>query len=362
MDIAGEQRLEAWLRRQPALGAGCRITQLTSPKTGFSADTLLVELAGCGDGTGERAVVVRVEHPGRDTFLGASIEKQARMIGGLHAAGVRAPALVGWEADPAAIGAAFLVTERVPARSLPQHPSYHVAGLLQELSEPRRRAAWEDALGVIASINRLDWRKDFEFLVDPAYGAPGLPAYRAWLRAWRDMACGGRPHPIIDAALDRLARDEPADAPAELLWGDANPGNFLFNEDGSVAVVLDFEASAIGPAEIDLAWWFFLDEMLAAGNPLPAGMPDAAEQVAIYAAALGRPVGDLGYYRILSGVRMSLVMAQTVRNLIADGKLPPDNNAGLANPASAMLATMIGLEPPADLSGYWEMVRVMNDR
>jgi aminoglycoside phosphotransferase (APT) family kinase protein len=333
---------------------------MARPKTGFSADTLLIDLEGCRDGPASLAV--RVEHPGRDTFLGASIPRQAHMIGGLHRAGIRVPSLIGWETDTDALGAAFLVMERVEGRSLPQHPSYHVAGWLHDVYESKRSRIWADALDTIAAINRLDWRDAFAFLHDSRYGEPGLDAYLAWLRAWCDVACDGLAHPVIDPGLAWLDRHRPADAAVELLWGDSNPGNFLFAADGSVAAALDFEASAIGPAEIDISWWFFIDEMLASGRPLPAGLPNRQRQIAIYEEALGRPVRDLPYYRVLCGVRMSLVMAQTVRHLIADGLLPADSQAALANPASAMLASMIDLPAPGSMDDYMQMVTVMNTR
>jgi aminoglycoside phosphotransferase (APT) family kinase protein len=353
-------RLESWLRQVPALGPECRIVEIAMPKTGFSADTLLVDLADCHGGN--RGLAVRVERPGRDTFLGAGIERQARMIEGLHRAGIRVPALFGRETDIAVIGAAFLVMERVEGRSLPQYPSYHVAGWLHDVAEGGRARIWTDALTMIAAINRLEWHAEFGFLHDARYGEPGLGAYLAWLRDWRDAACGAAAHPVIDAGLAWLDQHRPKEASVELLWGDSNPGNFLFAADGSVAAALDFEAAAIGPAEIDISWWFFLDEMLAAGQPLPAGLPDRARQVAIYEAALGRPVRDLDYYRVLCGVRMSLVMAQTVRHLIADSLLPPDSHAGLANPASAMLASMIDVAAPGTFEDYMQMVAVMNAR
>src|SRR3546814_13183020 len=75
--------LESWLRRQSSLGNDCHIRQTTAPKTGFSADTILLELEGCASGeNGRRNLAVRVEHPASDTFLRARIAKPARMLPG----------------------------------------------------------------------------------------------------------------------------------------------------------------------------------------------------------------------------------------------------------------------------------------
>lgn len=355
--------LETWLRRQPELGPEARICEHAVPKTGFSADTLLLDVAtGPDDAAPRRRLVVRIEHPGRNTFLDASIGKQARMMRELGRQGIPAPAVIGWEEDASVIGASFLVMDWVDGVSLPMHPSYHRAGLLIELDPAVRRATWLEAIDTITSINRLDWRGRFDFLLFDRYGEPGLEGYLAWMSAWRDVACGGRPHSTVDAALDYLKENRPRNAAVELLWGDSNPGNFMFGRSGGVAAVLDFEASAIGPAEIDLAWWFFIDQMVAGGEPLPPGMPDRDEQIHAFEAAIGRPVEALDYYARLCGVRMSLVMAQTVRNLIDDGKLKADSRAWFANPAASMLATSMELPDPGPQDDYFRMVAVMNER
>src|SRR3546814_11499272 len=76
--IAG---LESWLCRQPELVDRCHIVDVAVPKTGFSADTFLIDLEGCATGVvGKRALVVRIDRPGRNNFLGTSIVKQARMM------------------------------------------------------------------------------------------------------------------------------------------------------------------------------------------------------------------------------------------------------------------------------------------
>lgn len=361
----GHAALEAWFRRQPAIGADSRIEAMARPRSGFSAETMMVDLAGCATAPADRTVVLRTERAGRHTFLGSAIGKQARMMQVLRGHGLPAPVVIGWESGPAAAETAdgdFLAMERIAGQALPQHPSYHVAGLLQTLDEAGRGACWTSALETIAAINRVPWDPDFAFLHDPRFGPPGLGNYLAWIAAWRDEVCGDRVHPVVDPAIARLSADRPARPAVELLWGDSNAGNFLFDDAGGVAAVLDFEAAAIGPAEIDLSWWFFLDGMLAAGAPLPAGMPDRAGQIAIYEAALGRRVEHLDFYEILAAVRMSLVMARLGLMLVADGVLPPDNDAWCVNPAAQRLAQLIGAPPIEDMPGYWEVVRLMNTR
>lgn len=358
-----EAPLTGWFEDRLGLDEGSGVLAIEQPKTGFSADTLLVSLQGRRHGAGVAGdYVVRRERPGRHTFLGSSIVRQAEMMRRLREDGVPAPLVLGVEANPALAGGSFLAMERVSGHALTQHPSYHVAGFLHGLSGGERKRCWLGALSAIASINRLPWRDRFAFLHEEAYGPPGLGNYLAWLSAWRDEACGGRPHPIVDEAIARLHHTQPRDTACELLWGDSNPGNFLFADDGGIAAVLDFEAAAIGPAEIDLSWWFFVDAMLATGEPSPPGIPSRDEQIAAFEAELGRPVRDLAYYDLLSSVRMALVMARLGLLLAREGVLPPDSTAWRVNPAAARLATLMDVPADEDLADYWDLVRLMNAR
>src|SRR3546814_11863650 len=81
-------------------------------------------------------------------------------------------------------------------------------------------------------------------------------------------------------------------------------------------------------------------------------MPTRAGQIDALEVALGSPVANLDYYAKLPGVRMSLVLARTVRNLIAAGLLAPDNSGWLVNPASGVLAGMMGLADPGPNDEY----------
>jgi aminoglycoside phosphotransferase (APT) family kinase protein len=349
-------RLESWLARQ--VKVPCRIVAQNSPKTGFSADTVVLTVEGL---PGSDGLVVRIDHPAKVMFADATMARQAQMMAGLHERGVPVPRVIGWSDDPTILGAPFLVMQKASGVPLPQHPSYHVAGLLTELDPAGRVRAWRTALTTIAQINRLPWQ-EFAFLLQPAYGEPGLEHYLGWIRACRLLACGDAEHPVIDPAIAWLQAHRPRETAVELLWGDSNPGNFLFGQDGSVSVALDFEAASIGPAEIDLAWWFVVDRMLAAGNPLPAGMPDRAAQMSLFESALGRELGDLKYYEVLAALRMSMVIARAVRVLQGSGDLPAENSAARLNPAASMLAGMIGIHHPVDMSDYMQMVMVMNKR
>ena len=112
--------LASWLGRHADLGPDCSIVASSRPKTGFSADTLLLTVAGAKQ---TKRLVIRIDHPGRTLFLDSTIERQARMMQSLAKYGVPVPVVLAWTEDLGPLGAPFLVMEHVEGRSLPQHPS-----------------------------------------------------------------------------------------------------------------------------------------------------------------------------------------------------------------------------------------------
>ncbi|HEX4247402.1 MAG TPA: hypothetical protein VH008_06015, partial [Pseudonocardia sp.] len=83
------------------------------------------------------------------------------------------------------------------------------------------------------------------------------------------------------------------------------------------------------------------------GLPLPEGIPDAAESLARYEALSGHQVRDIEYYEILAGTRLSIIMARAAHMMIGAGLLPPDATMALNNPASQLLAKLLGLPSPS---------------
>lgn len=355
--------LEQWLGKAIAQTGELKLNEITIPSSGYSALTMLLNVSVTIDGqTSIRLLVLRIEKSGQHVFLGTDIGLQGQMMAALADHSITVPAVVAVENDPSVLGGKFLVMDQVNGVSLPQSPNYNEVGLLPTLKPEQRLGLWNSAVSTIANMNKLDWQQGFEFLNKPQYGEPGLNQYLGWLKAWRDEAMNNKPNPIIDQAIEQLLVQQPKTAHVDVLWGDSNPGNFMFTEQGEIAAALDFEAAALGPAEIDLAWWFFMDEMLTFGIERLDGLPNRDQQIALYETVLGRKVSDLTYYELLAAVRIALVIARTTNVLIKTGRLPVDNKAAFKNPAIQLLATKIGMSGGEMGEDYMAFAAALNDR
>jgi aminoglycoside phosphotransferase (APT) family kinase protein len=131
--------------------------------------------------------------------------------------------------------------------------------------------------------------------------------------------------PIIERSLDWLEEHWPADPGADVLsWGDARIGNIIFDGFTPVAV-LDWEMAALGPRELDLAWFIFLHRFfqdIAEFFELP-GLPDflrRAQVERLYAEFSGHSPEDMDFYLTYAALRHAIVMARIKRRMIHFGE------------------------------------------
>ena len=147
-----------------------------------------------------------------------------------------------------------------------------------------------------------------------------------------------------DIAMERLKSERPRDAAVGLLWGDPQPSNFLFDAQGGITGVIDWEMVALGPPEADLAWWFFFDDLFSTGMGVARleGLPDRNACIALYEDALGRRVQNLEYYNLLAAFRMAIVGMRAVDRQIKRGLIPVTSTARENAPIVRLLAGMLG--------------------
>src|SRR3546814_18251502 len=82
---------------------------------------------------------------------------------------------------------------------------------------------------------------------------PGVDQYVGHIKAWYEGCANSRQTPYVDAALDYILQNKPAQAPVNVLWGDATRSNVMFDDEGKEKALIDWEPATLGPAELDLA-------------------------------------------------------------------------------------------------------------
>ena len=346
---------ERWLAARWPDARDLRVAELASPKSGFSALTLVAPVRSCRDGREvEERVVLRVESPDPAVYpqqapgLDVEVEIQYRVMEALARAG-KAPlaGLIGYEPDASVLGAPFFAMEYVAGEVAVENPPYTQQGFFRDAAPEERRRMVESGLAALAAVHEIDWREaGLGWLV-----APGArPDFARQLEIWQrfaDRELAGREHAVLCAGFEHVRAALPEGRASRFSWGDSRLGNIIFRG-GRVACLTDFENAAIAPAEIDLGWWLMFDRTMheSVGAPRLPGEPTREEQRAHYARCAGRDPGDTRFYEVFAAVRYSAIVVRVMNRAVARGFLPADQTIWLTNPASAALADLLGLPRP----------------
>lgn len=316
------ESLESWLQdRLPGSGP-VRVGPLHKPGSGLSAGTFLFQATReRGSDSASHELVVRIPPPlERGLFPKADLAREVAIQNLLAARGVPVAPVVGLELEPALLGGPFLVTRRVRGRLIDSSDPYLSSGWLHDSAPEFQHRLAFGFMSVLADIHNSP--------VDDARNAglygPGDSGTRAAIDRWSSYLAwadeGNAPDALFEA-LRWCVENRPSDEPVEtLLWGDVQLANAVFADDGSTAALLDFELSAVGPAELDLGWFFCLHDMTVArcGEDL-AGFADRAGLVAYYEERLGRKVADLMWYELFGAVCTASILVRMSSLLSGSG-------------------------------------------
>ena len=319
--------------------------------SGFSAEIFFVDVDyNDADGAQSRTLVVRRQPTDFEVVLGSSLSLQGNMMAALDRLQVTpVPEWVGIELDPDVLDMPFLVMGRVDGQSATQRPNYNSAGWVADMSPAERNRTWQNAVQAFAQMSKIDWQKDgFGFLANADWGAPGLDQYLGHLEAWYRGCRKDRAMRYVDAAMDYIRAHQPSGTPVNVLWGDSTPSNVMFAADGSVNALIDWELAALGPSELDLAWWLYFDDLFSRrfGVDRLEGLPTRDETIAIWETAVGRKAEHLDYYDVVVALRMALVVVGAFDRQVGIGNIAPDNKSLDANLMTAYLAERLGMDLP----------------
>lgn len=293
-DIA--PRLEKYLSGK--LGVpDLRVSDLARIPGGASRETYRFRARYKSGGTEiERALILRRDPPA--SLIETERSTEFRAYQAFHTLGLPVPEPIALELDGKALDRPFFVMEEITG--------CEVASILSPdpYGEHRGKigAQFWTVLGRIAAAD-----------VD-AIGLGDLEGAREMTAAWKHEVARWEkvieederePQPIARAALRWLKRNPPPPAQRiSVVHGDYRTGNFLFNAEGDIRAILDWEMAHLGDPLEDLAW--ALDPLWSHWDPShPAGLVPRAEAVALWekASGLKADANALGWWEIFASLK-----------------------------------------------------------
>lgn len=347
-EIRGE--LTTWLASRLPTASEVTIDELDVPAaSGMSNLTVLFTASWTEAGTRtSNQYVARVAPEGPAVFPSYDLDKEAKVMNALAGAGLPVPTVHWTETDPAVLGSPFMVMERAFGRVPADDPPFTATGWVLELDAEEQRRLCTNSLEAMAAVHNADWRGlGLDFLA-PA-GGDVFDADLAYWTEFFDWARAGEANPTVEAGFEWIAANRPNDVREPVLtWGDARIGNMMFGDDLAVNAILDWEMVRLGQPDSEVAWWLFIlrHHTEGIGMPVPVGFPTREEVVAIYEKAAGRSVEHLDFYEVWAAVRLAIIMHRAGNLMIELGILPAGAPMRLNNPASQLLAKLIGADGP----------------
>ncbi len=330
------ERLERWLVRR---FGEAEVSALAGPATnGMSSETLLFDASWREGGARRSAALVGRVAPDPaavPVFPTYDMERQFRVMQALGAlAAVPIPRVLWCETDPAALGAPFLVMERIDGEVPPDILPYTFGqSWLAQGTPAQLEQLQEKSVGLLAALFRIDRPAErFAFLAPTKPGVTPLRRFAAELRGFYDwVAADGLRSPLLERCFAWLDAHWPQhEGPTLLSWGDARIGNILYRDFAPVAA-LDWEMAALGPPELDVGWMitlhrFFDDLTQQAGMPGLPGLLKRDDVAASYEKQTGYAPRDLDFYTLLAALRHGIVMFRISRRAAHFGEatLPAD--------------------------------------
>ena len=274
---------------------------MTAHVDGFAGPLSYAKFAG-----GQSNPTYRLDTPGRAYVLrrkpfgpilpsAHAVEREYRVIAGLHPTGFPVPRPYGLCEDADVLGAAFYVMEMVEGRTIWD-------GAMPGQTPEERRAHYEAMVDTLAALHRID----HVAAGLGEYGRPGNYFERQvarWTKQYR--AAETEAMPSVERLIAWLPRTLPEQTRTSIVHGDYRIDNMIFASDAPrVIAVLDWELSTLGDPLADFSYllmsWVTEPEgrsgVLGLAGP-DTGIPTIEQVVARYCAATGRDgVPDLNWY------------------------------------------------------------------
>jgi aminoglycoside phosphotransferase (APT) family kinase protein len=323
---------------------------LTIEQFGGGYSNLTYLLRG-GEGPDAPELVLRKAPLGAPGGVAHDMEREYRILRGLHPVYGRVPRPLAFCGDPAVPGAPFYVMDRVRGVILRGRPDEVAA-----LSEADARGLSETLVDALADIHQVDWHAAGLADLDrgPGYAARQITG---WIKRYH--AARTDDVPPLERAIAwleaRVAAGGASDHGPALVHNDFKFDNLVLDpaDPSRILAVLDWEMATIGDPLLDLGttlgYWVQADDPEELRRLIPPTMsihPGSlrrADVVARYGARTGIPIPDPVLLYVYGLVKVAGICQQIYARHLA-GKAPDPRFAalghvvrGLGNAAAAAI-------------------------
>ncbi|HEV2650703.1 MAG TPA: phosphotransferase family protein [Rhizomicrobium sp.] len=309
-----EQKLQVYLRgklKQPDLV----VSGMARIPGGASRETY--RFRAMSDGR-ERGLILRRDPPA--SLIETERDAEYRAYDAFHALGLPVPEPIALELDSGPLERPFFIMEEI-------EDCQTGSILAPDPFGPHAQKIGEQFFAVMGKIAAPDPRdiglNDFEGETDIHNVA--MHEVARWEKVIDEDEL--EPQPIVRAAIRWLKRNPPPPAQKiSVVHGDYRTGNFLFDNDGNIRAILDWEMAHLGDPLEDLGW--AIDPLWAGGNPgRPGGMIPRAEAIAIWEKTSGLKADPaaLHWWEIFASLKGAAIWISAAREYAEGRNIDPIN-------------------------------------
>ncbi|MEM8935505.1 MAG: phosphotransferase family protein [Pseudomonadota bacterium] len=264
-----------------------------------------------------RPLVLRRKPFGKLLPSAHAVDREFRLISGLHPTGFPVPKPIALCEDKEIIGAEFYLMEMVDGRTFWD-------GTLPDVEKQDRRGVYEAMTRTLAQLHNTDYVQ--AGLGD--FGRPGNFFARQvdrWTKQYRAAQTDDIPE--IEKLIDWLPKSVPEQTHTSIIHGDYRIDNLIYAKDSTnVIAVIDWELATIGDPLADFAYLAMNWEMPAEGNSglkgadiVAANIPTLGDVVDLYCALTNRDtIPDLPWYFSFNMFRYASIV-QGIKKRSLDG-------------------------------------------
>jgi aminoglycoside phosphotransferase (APT) family kinase protein len=245
-----------------------------------------------------------------------AVDREYRLLSALHPLGFPVPQPLAVCDDPDVIGAIFYVMELAHGRP-------YANGALPEFDPETRRSMYEQLVDTLADLHVID--PEAAGLGD--FGKTGNYFERQvarWTRQYRDSQTDYIPE--VERLIAFLPETIPEQSRTSIVHGDYRIDNVMYDGDGTLIAVLDWELATLGDPVADFSYLAMQWMMPADGgaglaglNLAQLGIPSLEEVVSRYSTRSGVTVeGKLDWYFAYNLFRLTGIV-QGIKKRVIDG-------------------------------------------